>query len=67
MDTGDEAVAVRERSDVCAVPAAAVVGEQMVAWVIACEVMKKFGGDTIGELIESVRGYRERVSRRLEQ
>jgi chorismate synthase len=67
MDTGEDAVAVRERSDVCAVPAAAVVGEQMFAWVIACEVMRKFGGDTISELSESVSGYRERVSRRLGQ
>jgi chorismate synthase len=67
MDTGEDAVAVRERSDVCAVPAAAVVGEQMVAWVIASEVMTKFGGDTISELGESVSGYRERVSRRLAQ
>jgi chorismate synthase len=67
MDTGEDAVAVRERSDVCAVPAAAVVGEQMVAWVIACEVMRKFGGDTISELSDSVSGYRERVSRRIGQ
>jgi chorismate synthase len=67
MDTGEDAVAVRERSDVCAVPAAAVVGEQMFAWVVACEAMRKFGGDTISELSDSVSGYRERVSRRLGQ
>lgn len=67
MDTGEDAVAVRERSDVCAVPAAAVVGEQMVAWVVACEVMRKFGGDTIDELTSTAMDYRARVARRLEQ
>lgn len=67
MDTGEDAVAVRERSDVCAVPAAAVVGEQMVAWVVACEVMRKFGGDTIDEVKSAASNYRARVARRLEQ
>lgn len=67
MDTGDDAVAVRERSDVCAVPAAAVVGEQMVAWVVASEVMRKFGGDTIDEMTSAATNYRARVARRLEQ
>ncbi len=67
MDTGEDAVAVRERSDVCAVPAAAVVGEQMVAWVVACEVMRKFGGDTVDELTDVAADYRARVARRLEQ
>ncbi len=65
MVTGEPAQAVRERSDVCAVPAAAVVGEQMMAVTITREVQRKFGGDTIGELIESVDHYRERVARRI--
>jgi chorismate synthase len=64
MDTGDEASAVRERSDVCAVPAAAVVAEQMVAWVLADEVARKFGGDTLDDLKVAVDSYRNRVKRR---
>lgn len=64
METGEEASAVRERSDVCAVPAAAVVGEQMVAWVVASEMTRKFGGDTIADLVDSVRAYRSRIEER---
>lgn len=48
-----------ERSDVCVVPAAAVVGEAMVALVLAGAVMDKFPSDTMGELERSVREYRE--------
>lgn len=65
MDTGEPAQAVRERSDVCAVPAAAVVGEQMMAVTIAAEVQRKFGGDTVTELVESVDRYRARVAGRI--
>lgn len=65
METGEPAQAVRERSDVCAVPAAAVVGEQMMAVTIAGEMQRKFGGDTMVELTESVDGYRARVARRM--
>jgi chorismate synthase len=64
MATGEPAQAVRERSDVCAVPAAAVVGEQMVAVTLAREVQRKFGGDTIAELAGSVTAYRRRVADR---
>ena len=39
-----------ERSDVCAVPAAAVVGEAMVALVLADALLEKFGGDSVGEV-----------------
>ena len=53
--------AFRERSDVCAVPAAAIVGEQMVAYVVAREVQRKFGGDTVGELRTALDAYRSRV------
>lgn len=67
MDTGEEAVAIRERSDVCAVPAASVVGEQMVCWVLADEVTRKFGGDTADDLSSAVSQYRERVRRRFER
>ena len=65
MDTGEAAQAVRERSDVCAVPAAAVVGEQMMAITIASEMQRKFGGDTVDEMVEAVNRYRERVSARI--
>jgi chorismate synthase len=64
MTTGDADQAVRERSDVCAVPAAAVVGEQMVAFVLADEITRMFGGDTIDDLTASLKRYRDRVSTR---
>ncbi len=54
--------AFRERSDVCAVPAAAVVGEQMVAFTLATEMQRKFGGDTVAEMARSVAAYREHVA-----
>lgn len=60
--TKEQEKAFRERSDVCAVPRAAVVGEQMVAYVIAREVQRKFGGDTIDDLRESLAAYRRRVA-----
>jgi chorismate synthase len=50
LDTGAEAAAAIERSDVCAVPAASVVGEAMVALVLADAVLERFGGDAIDEL-----------------
>ena len=51
---GDAAV---ERSDVCAVPAAAVVGEAMVALVLADALLEKFGGDSVGEVKRNLDGY----------
>jgi chorismate synthase len=51
---GDAAV---ERSDVCAVPAAAVVGEAMAALVIADAVLEKFGGDSMSEVKRNLDGY----------
>ena len=51
---GDAAV---ERSDVCAVPAAAVVGEAMVALVLADALLHKFGGDSVGETRRNFDGY----------
>ena len=53
--------AFRERSDVCAVPAAAVVAEQMVAIVLAQEMQRKFGGDTVGDFLSSLETYRRRL------
>jgi chorismate synthase len=64
LRTGEEALAVRERSDVCALPAAGVVGEAMVAIVLAEAVLEKFGGDTIGEVRASMDAYLERLGSR---
>jgi chorismate synthase len=54
-----------ERSDVCAVPAAAVVAEAMVALVLADAALEKFGADTVREMEASCRTYRERLQERL--
>jgi len=59
--TKEPQVAFRERSDVCAVPAAGVVAEQMVAIVVAQELQRKFGGDTMGDFVGSVEAYRARL------
>ncbi len=55
--TGEAAKAINQRSDVCAVPAAGVVAEAMVALVVADCVLEKFGGDSLGEVRRNVRGY----------
>ncbi|WP_395312061.1 chorismate synthase [Mycobacterium sp. AMU20-3851] len=64
MATGDEAVAIHQRSDVCAVPAAGVVVENMVALVLARAVLKKFGGDSLAETKANVENYLRAVSSR---
>jgi len=61
VGTKEPTKAFRERSDVCAVPAAAVVMEQMVAIVIAQEIQRKFGGDTLRDLQDAVAAYRKRL------
>jgi chorismate synthase len=63
VDTKQPEQALRERTDTCAVPAAAVVAEQMVAWVLASEIQRMFGGDTAGDLTGAARAYRERIAR----
>lgn len=55
--TGEAAAAHHQRSDVCAVPAAGVVAEAMVALVIANAVLEKFGGDSIGETKRNLEAY----------
>lgn len=55
--TGDAAPAHHQRSDVCAVPAAGVVAEAMVALTLANAVLEKFGGDSIGETKRNLEGY----------
>jgi chorismate synthase len=59
VTTGEAAVAHHQRSDVCAVPAAGVVAEAMVALVLADAVLEKFGGDSVGETRRNVDGYRD--------
>jgi chorismate synthase len=55
--TGDTAAAHHQRSDVCAVPAAGVVAEAMVAVVLADVVLEKFGGDSVAETRRNLQGY----------
>ena len=57
LTTMAESPAAIERSDVCAVPAAAVVGEAMVAFVLADAVLEKFGGDSIEELVANWQAF----------
>src|SRR5206468_4507147 len=55
--TGEPAKAINQRSDVCAVPAAGVVAEAMVALVIADAALEKFGGDSVEETVRNLQGY----------
>lgn len=66
MNSGEATAAHVERSDYCAVPAAGVVGEAMVAIVLAGALLEKFGGDTLEEIQESLQRHRE-YSRRVEK
>jgi chorismate synthase len=59
--TGEAAKAHHQRSDVCAVPAAGVVAEAMVALVIANSVLEKFGGDSIEETSRNLKSYLENI------
>jgi chorismate synthase len=59
--THEPAQALRERTDSCTVPAAGVVGEAMVALVLADAYRAKFGGDHIDDVLEAVRAYEERI------
>jgi chorismate synthase len=62
--TKEEAVAITQRSDVCAVPAAGVVGEAVVAFVLAGGVLDKFGGDALAETRRNLRSYLDDVASR---
>jgi len=64
MSTGEEAVAIHQRSDVCAVPAAGVVVETMVALVLARAALEKFGGDSLAETKSNVDGYLAAIEKR---
>jgi chorismate synthase len=61
IDTKKEEAAAFERSDITVVPAAGVIGEAMVAIVLAQAVREKFGGDSLGEMKRNFEGYREQL------
>jgi len=61
IDTKQEERAAFERSDITVVPAAAVIGEAMVALVLAHAMREKFGGDSLGEMKRNFEGYRTQL------
>ena len=63
VSTKEPTTAFKERTDVCSVPAAAVVGESVVALVLAGLVLEKFGGDTIEDVQQAVTAFAGRISR----
>ena len=65
LDTGEQVQAHYERSDVCVVPAAGVVGEAMVALVLANALLEKFGGDHIRETRRNHEAYMKTIGPRL--
>src|SRR6187549_2630293 len=62
--TGDTGAAHHQRSDVCAVPAAGVVAEAMVALVLANAALEKFGGDSVAETRRNYESYLKQVADR---
>ena len=64
LDTGEEVLAHFERSDVCQVPPAGVIGEAMMALVIAKCMLDKFGGDSLSETYRNYLGYLDTVKPR---
>ena len=64
LDTGEDARAQSERSDTTAVPAAAVIGEAMVALVLADAYAEKFGGDSLGDMRGAYDAYLARLAAR---
>ena len=61
IDTKEDRPAGFERSDITAVPAAGVIGEAMVALILAAAMCEKFGGDSLGEMRRNFDGYREQL------
>ena len=61
IDTKRPAEALRERTDSCTVPAAAVVAEAMVALVLGSAYREKFGGDHVADALAALRAYEERI------
>ena len=64
LDTGEEVLSHFERADVCQAPPACVVGEAMVALVLAKAFMEKFGGDSVSETRRNLDGYLKTVGPR---
>ena len=62
--TGDETMSFYERSDACVVPAAGVIGEAMLAIVLADAALEKFGGDHVDEFVRNFRAYQATVGPR---
>ena len=63
LATGQAVSASKERSDTCAVPAASVVGEAMVSYVLADAVCTMFHADTMTDLCASLTAYQERLKK----
>jgi chorismate synthase len=61
LATKEPAQALRERTDSCTVPAAGVVGEAMIALVLAKAAREKFGGDHMDDALAAAGAYRERI------
>ncbi|HYR79930.1 MAG TPA: chorismate synthase, partial [Candidatus Dormibacteraeota bacterium] len=61
IKTKAEAVGAIERSDVCAIPAAAVIAESVVAFELAAAFLEKFGGDSLFEITRNLKGFLEQV------
>jgi chorismate synthase len=61
VQTGEASKAHHQRSDVCAVPAAGIVAEAMVALVVANAVLEKFGGDSVSETKRNLVSYLESI------
>jgi chorismate synthase len=61
IDTKEPFTAQVERSDTCAVPAAGVIMENVVAWEVACAFMEKFGGDSLEEIRANYENYLAQV------
>jgi len=64
LRTGEAADAAVERSDVCAVPAAGVIAESMVALVLADAFLEKFGGDSVNEVTRNFQGFLNHINNR---
>lgn len=63
VETKEASVAFRERTDVCSVPAAGVVAEAVVALVVADEILRKFGGDSLFDIRSSIESYLSRIDK----
>jgi chorismate synthase len=61
VETKEETVSFKERTDITSVPAMGVVAETMVALVLADEATRKFGGDTVDEIVRNHKGYLESI------